>query len=254
MAVAVLRQLDFLVDYRIIFASRAKLIAEPNEANKFAFRSKQAGVCRHGQLPLIGTRGNVNNLVPTKGDCNGEAKVPALSSSFQQAPGHRAGRRPGRHRRAELPQGGDQRPDLLPLALPLRWDDDRRGQGEQAPARGEQTLKTRGGRSNARQPGPLKRGLKETSKPGAAAQVRRPRPGDLQGLRTQSLPGAGPIAPHPALRPKTRSRAGQPRSRDQDAGPRSSPLWLQAHHRMLEALGLEAEPQARIAHLARTGP
>ena len=81
-------------------------------------------------------------------------------------------RRPGRHRRAELPQGGDQRPDLLPLALPLRRDDDRRGQGSQAPARGEHALKEGGGRSNARQPDPSMRGLKETSKPGAAAQAR----------------------------------------------------------------------------------
>ena len=37
-----------------------------------------------GRLPLIGTRGNVNNLVPTKGDSSGEKKVPALSSSFHK--------------------------------------------------------------------------------------------------------------------------------------------------------------------------
>ena len=51
-----------------------------------AFMSTDTKVGQHGsgRLPLIGTRGNVNNLVPTKGDCNGEKKVPALSSSFHK--------------------------------------------------------------------------------------------------------------------------------------------------------------------------
>ena len=70
------------------------------------------------------------------------------------------------------------------------------------------------------------RGLKETGKPGATPQLRRPRPGDLQGLRTQSLPGAGPIPPHPALRPKTRSRSRTTSyRRDQDAGPQAHPRY-----------------------------
>ena len=39
-------------------------------------RRKAKAHSNTGRLPLIGTRWNVNNLVPTKGDCNGEAKVP----------------------------------------------------------------------------------------------------------------------------------------------------------------------------------
>ena len=38
-----------------------------------------------GRLPLIGTSGNVNNLVPTKGDSNGEAKVLARTDQNSQS-------------------------------------------------------------------------------------------------------------------------------------------------------------------------
>lgn len=99
----------------------------------------------------------------------------------------------------------------------------------------------------------LKEGLKEITEPGAAPQVRRSRPGGLRNLRTKGLPGAGPVPPHPALRPRSRSPGRQPDRRDQDPGPATPPLRLQAHHYPAETLRLEGEPQKSPAHLARAG-
>ena len=62
-----------------------------------------------GRLPLIGTRGNVNNLVPTKGDSSGEKKVLARTD-HQQAPGDRASPRATRWPRAAARRRSTSRP------------------------------------------------------------------------------------------------------------------------------------------------